>query len=141
MGDNFTNNNNFSFTEVLRKRKKLFKGSNINFLNDNRYLSRHLAIPPGSFLIRVYGDSMINAGISSGDLLIVETSNNSPVNRVVIAELDGKITLKRLIEFENEFYLKPENKNYSLIKVNDYKHFKIWGIATKIIKDVTDRIG
>ncbi len=131
----------FGFDELLRQEKQLMPGSNISFSEKDITLNKLLKVPAGSFLIRVQGDSMINAGIQSGDLILANNNFNSAIGKIIIAQVDNKITLKKYVKIENEYFLKPENDKYKLLKINNYKNFKIWGIASKVIKDVTDRIG
>lgn len=65
-----------------------------------------------TFLLRVKGDSMINAGIHEGDLVIVERGRPPKVNDIVVGVLDGEFTLKRLKKDKGKFYLQAENPDY-----------------------------
>jgi DNA polymerase V len=130
-----------SFVKLLRSGKSKISGFKISFISKEYRLNKFISIPAGSFLIRVTGDSMINAGISNGDYLLVESTTVDIINKIIIAEMNGKITLKRLINIDDKYYLKPENPKYDLLEIKDMQNLKIWGIATKVIKDVTDRIG
>ncbi len=89
--------------------------------------------PPQSFALRVRGDSMIDAGIDSGDTVIIEPGH--PKNGDIVAALiDGETTLKRLIKQGTKVYLKAENQNYpELHPVND---LVIQGIAKSVMKSI-----
>lgn len=65
-----------------------------------------------TFLLRVRGDSMIDAGIQEGDLVIVERGAEPKVNEIVVGVLDGEFTLKRLKRDKGKYYLQAENPRY-----------------------------
>ncbi|MBU0458013.1 transcriptional repressor LexA [Patescibacteria group bacterium] len=65
-----------------------------------------------TFLLRVKGDSMIDASISEGDLVVVERGVEPKLNDIVVAVLDGEFTLKRLKKNKGKFYLQAENSSY-----------------------------
>ena len=90
--------------------------------------------PEASYLIRVDGNSMIDAGIYSGDVIIVDKSNRNPSpTEVAVCELNGDYTLKRFVKRGNEGWLVPANPNYPEIKVTEDDTFSIWGTVTYII--------
>lgn len=87
-----------------------------------------------TFYARVRGDSMTLAGISDGDLLIIDKSK-TPVNgSIVVCLFDGEFTVKRLKKQGNQFYLMPENDKYSAIKIEPQNDVTIWGVVTYTIK-------
>lgn len=87
-----------------------------------------------TFYARVRGDSMTLAGISNGDLLIIDKSK-TPVNgSIVVCLLDGEFTVKRLNKKGNQYYLMPENDNYQPIKIKPENDVTIWGVVTYTIK-------
>lgn len=97
-------------------------------------LNHHLIHKPEStFIVRVTGDSMIDAGIHPGDLLIVDRSLTPTDGRVVIASLNGDLTVKRLCKRPEGLYLMPENSVYSGIEVREEMHCRIWGVVTNCI--------
>ena len=65
-----------------------------------------------TFLLRVKGNSMINAGIHEGDLVIVERGREPKLNDIVVGVLDGEYTLKRLKRDKGKYYLQAENPDY-----------------------------
>lgn len=90
--------------------------------------------PEASYLIRVDGNSMIDAGIYSGDIIIVDKSNRNPSPaEVAVCELNGEYTLKRFEKRDGEGWLVPANPNYPEIKVTEDDTFSIWGTVTYII--------
>lgn len=99
----------------------------------NKELVRH---PATTFYARVEGDSMKEAGIDEGDLLIIDKSLVPQDGNVVVACVDGEFTLKR-IRFdvrEKVFWLVPANEDYSPIRVTEDNNFLIWGVVTYNIK-------
>ena len=97
-------------------------------------LNEHL-IPhkEATFFLRVTGDSMRNAGIQNGDLLIVDRSIEPKHNKIVIAALDGELTVKRLSLSQGKTLLVPENENFSPIEVKEEQDMVIWGVVTSVI--------
>lgn len=90
--------------------------------------------PEASYLIRVQGNSMIDAGIYDGDIIIVDKSNRNPSpTEVVVCELNGEYTLKRFEKRGEEGWLVPANPNYPEIRVTEEDSFSIWGTVTYII--------
>ncbi len=86
-----------------------------------------------TFLVKALGDSMINAGIFSGDILIVDKSITPASKNIVVAILNGEFTVKRFIKEESKIILYPENSKYKPIEINSEDDFKIWGVVTFVI--------
>jgi len=72
--------------------------------------------PSKTVLIKVKGDSMIDAGIHEGDLVVVEKRGSANVGEIVVAIIDNEFTLKRLHKERGRIVLKPENKAYPVIR-------------------------
>lgn len=89
--------------------------------------------PVSTFLVRVSGDSMVNAGIYSGDILVVDRSLEPRHGRIVIAIVDGQLTVKRLMRKGRKLFLMPENPNYPPIPFNTRSDITIWGVVTSAI--------
>lgn len=91
--------------------------------------------PNSSYLIRVEGDSMIDADICNGDLIIVDKSNRTPSpSDVAVCELNGEYTLKRFEKRgDGEGWLIPANPAYPEIRVTAADDFSIWGVVTYVI--------
>jgi DNA polymerase V len=102
-------------------------------LNLNQYLIKH---PAATFFVRVEGDSMIGAGIHPGDLLIVDRSLQPMDGKIIIAVLNGDLTVKRLKIKDGIYTLIPENKNYAPIQITEEMNFSIWGVVTSVIHEL-----
>ena len=89
-----------------------------------------------TFFARVSGQSMIDAGLSDNDLLVIDRSLSPAHNKIAICFLDGEFTVKRLKVEKEVVWLQPENKNYQPIKITEENDFVIWGIVTNVIKKV-----
>jgi DNA polymerase V len=89
--------------------------------------------PAATFFVRVEGDSMINVGIFSGDLLIVDRSLPADFGKIVIALIDGEFTVKRLLQKNGHIILQPENPSFAPIMVKQPEHLIIWGVVTYVI--------
>lgn len=87
-----------------------------------------------TFLLTVQGDSMKKAGISDGDILVVDRSLPPQDGKIVIAALDGELTVKRLSIKSTGTWLVPENDHYPPIPVKEESDIIIWGLVTSTIK-------
>ena len=96
----------------------------------NKFLVKN---PAATFYVRVDGDSMDEAGIHQGDILIVDRSESHGTGSVVLAVLNGEFTVKKLIKKGNELYLESSNSAYAPIKIEIETDFKIWGVVTYVI--------
>ena len=76
---------------------------------------------------------MTGAGIHSGDLLIVDRSLEAVDGNVVVAALDGDLTVKRLYKRDKALRLLPANTNYQPIEIQAQQSFEIWGVVTNVI--------
>ena len=102
-------------------------------LDLNVLLVKH---PAATFLVKVEGDSMINAGIRSGDILIVDRSVQPGDGKIVIAVVDGEMTVKRLRRSTEGVYLAAENPRYPAIHINPEQTLHIWGVVTSVVHGV-----
>lgn len=96
----------------------------------NSLLIKH---PAATFFVRVSGDSMIGAGIHHNDILIVDRSLQPVHDKVVIAAVNGELTVKRLEITKNRVFLVAENKSYSPIEVTENMELHVWGVVTSVI--------
>jgi DNA polymerase V len=99
----------------------------------NEHLIKH---PAASFFVRVQGESMINAGIHDGDLLIVDRALEPRSGSIVVAVIDGEFTVKRVELRDNLLYLMPENEEFAPIEVNELSDFQVWGVVAHVIHSV-----
>ncbi|UBF24258.1 translesion error-prone DNA polymerase V autoproteolytic subunit [Kovacikia minuta CCNUW1] len=102
-------------------------------LDLNRHLIHH---PSATFFVRVKGNSMIGAGINPGDLLIVDRALEATSGRVIIAAINGELTVKRLHREQGKLYLIPENPNYQPIAIDPAMEFEVWGVVITVIHPV-----
>ncbi|MFV0423904.1 LexA family protein [Oleidesulfovibrio sp.] len=102
-------------------------------LDLNEYLIRN---PESTFFIRVHGESMRDAGIYPDDILIVDRAVQPVSGRVVIAVLDGELTVKRLKKRGDTFWLVPENAEYMPVDVTGREDFSVWGVVTCVLHKV-----
>lgn len=100
-------------------------------LNLNELLIKH---EDATFFVRVAGRSMIDAGIQPNDILIVDRSLEAKHGKIIIAVIDGNVTVKRLSTYGGKVVLKAENPGYSDIQINGSLH--VWGVVTSIIHQV-----
>jgi len=103
------------------------------YLDLNTHLVKH---PAATFFLTASGDSMINAGISSGDILVVDRSLDAVHGKIIIAAVDGELTVKRLYKQNGKIQLIPENPKYLPIEVGEGQDLVIWGVVTYILRCV-----
>jgi len=96
-------------------------------LDLNEYL---ITNPAATFFVRVAGDSMIGAGINHDDILIVDRSIEPVSGRIVIAIVDGELTVKRLIKNGDCCRLVAENPLYPATEIEKEMELEVWGVAT-----------
>ena len=89
--------------------------------------------PSATFCVRAVGESMKDAGIQSGDIMLVDKSITPKNRSIVLAVIDGEFTVKRLNVSEKELYLVPENENSPPIKITEKMDFQVWGVVTYIV--------
>ncbi len=105
-----------------------------NYIDQELDLYNHLTQhPEKTFCVRVSGDSMINAGIHANDLLIVDAAIEPKHDNVVIAVVDGEVTVKRLRSKRGELSLIPENPNYHPLTITEEMNFRVLGVVTNVI--------
>jgi len=144
-------NNNLFVTEIYKiEKKKILK---LPFYNSSvsagfpspaeDYIEKHLDLnefliphPASTFLVRVSGYSMVNAGIHSGDILVVDRSLKTFDKNIVVAIIDGEFTVKRLRIKKQKLFLEPESDLFEPIEISDKHNFEIWGIVTAVIRQL-----
>ncbi len=89
---------------------------------------------PATFFMRVTGNSMINASIHDGDVVIVDKSIKPQNGKIVIAIVDGEMLIRRLEKTLNKMRLVPETPKLSAIEVGEFSDVCIWGVVTYVIK-------
>lgn len=98
-------------------------------------LNKHLIKSPRStYGLTAYGESMLEEGIDTGDLLIVDRDAMPTERSIVIVEVDGEFTVKKLSLVGRRLWLVPGNKNFKRTEVKRGQECKVWGVVTFIIK-------
>ena len=99
-------------------------------LDLNEHLIKH---PAATFFARASGNSMIDAGIYENDLLIVDRSLAPDHGKIVIAAIDGQLTVKRLHKKNGKLLLMPENTEFEPIEIKDESEVYLWGVVIHVI--------
>ncbi|MDR1607369.1 MAG: translesion error-prone DNA polymerase V autoproteolytic subunit [Deltaproteobacteria bacterium] len=100
------------------------------------YLDLHKLMvhnPPATFFLKVKGYSMVGAGVRDGDLLVVDRSLEASHGKIVVAAVDGELTVKRLITKGPKVFLAPENESFPTIEITDREDAVIWGVVTYVV--------
>jgi DNA polymerase V len=99
-------------------------------LDLNDHLVQH---PAATFFVKVQGHSMIGAGIHHGDLLVVDRSLEPKHQAIVIAVVNGDLTVKRLKVENGRVWLMPENPDFSPLEITDGMDLHIWGVVAHVV--------
>jgi DNA polymerase V len=102
-------------------------------LDLNDHVIKH---PSATYFVRASGDSMTGAGIFNGDLLVVDRSLEPVHGRVVIAEMEGQLTVKRLSKLKDRVSLQSENVNYPPIELQEGNEVVVWGVVTHVLHNL-----
>lgn len=89
--------------------------------------------PISTYYLRVDGDSMTGAGITSGDIVVVDKSLEAHSGDIVVAAVDGDFTLKRLKKQGSEVWLVAEHPGYQPIALHQAADAQLWGVVTFVI--------
>lgn len=100
-------------------------------LSLDEYLVQH---KEATFFVRAKGNSMVGAGIFDGNLLVVDKSLIPSSGDIVIAVIDGELTVKRLINRDGKVILKPENARFREIELKEGQELQVWGVVTSTVK-------
>jgi len=101
-------------------------------------VDKHLFRPRPHFLLVVQGDSMVGAGIYDGDVIAVHRTKDASHGDIVVARLDGEITVKRFLKSGRTITLKPENARYKTREISDRtaSDFAIEGRVVGVIRNL-----
>ena len=100
-------------------------------------LGKHLVRDPSStFVMKVAGWSMRDAGIADGDELVIDTGLAVDDGRIVIADIDGELTVKRLKRTDTGWLLQASNPDFADILIGDKNELRIWGVVTRVLHAV-----
>lgn len=112
-----------------------FPSPALDFVDISIDLNKHLIErPSATYYGRVQGESMKDAGINNGDLIIIDKSIEPGHGKIAVCYLNGEFTLKRIKIDPSGLWLMPENERYPPLKVEEESDLTIWGIVTYIIK-------
>ena len=89
-----------------------------------------------TFYAKVSGESMKDAGLNDGDILVIDRSEELKNNKIAVCYLNGEFTVKRVKIEKDHVYLIPENKRYDPIKVTEENEFIVWGVVTYVVKKI-----
>ena len=92
--------------------------------------------PAATFCACVIGNSMVDAGINEGDLLIIDRSLTPHDGNIAVCFIDGDFTVKRLSIRDDGVYLTPANASFPELRVEEDSNFQVWGVVSHIIKKV-----
>lgn len=108
-----------------------------DYIEEALDLNQHLVKDPkSSFIVRAIGQSMINAGIFDGDMLIVDRTIPALNGKIVVAAIDGELTVKRIQRKDSKLLFLPENDDFSPIDATHSQSVVIWGVVTNVIHQV-----
>ena len=96
----------------------------------NEVLIQH---PAATFFVRVKGESMHDAGIQSGDILVVDRSLAPTDRKIVVAMIDGEFTVKRFRNQEGRIFLEAANDQFPKIEVSGDQELVVWGVVSFVI--------
>ena len=99
-------------------------------LDLNELLIQH---PAATFFVRVAGDSMQEAGINHGDILVVDRSLEAASGKIVIAIVNGELTVKRFVQTATSCQLVAANPQYPPVAITTDTDFRVWGVVTSVI--------
>lgn len=91
--------------------------------------------PAATFFVRAQGDSMVDAGIFSDDILVVDRSLTARHGDIVIAAIHGEMTVKSL-ELTPKPLLRPKNRAYAAIPLTEDSEFEVFGVVTCVVRNI-----
>ena len=90
--------------------------------------------PNSTFFVRARGDSMKDAGITSGDILVVDKSMTAANRQIVVAMVNGEFTVKRLPRRNNRVFLESGNQEFPPMEITPDQELVIWCVVTFVIR-------
>ena len=105
-------------------------------LDDLDLNQRYITNPPATFFFRVAGDSMLNAGIFPGSIVIVDRSIKPKSSHIVVAVVDGEMIVKKLYKRGEVIKLLSENPAYAPIEFKEGQELIIWGVVKAVINEL-----
>ena len=102
-------------------------------LDLNHYVIKN---PASTFYARITGDNMEGAGISDGDIVVIDKSLEPKDGNIAVCFIDGEFTLKRILLDKGHLWLQPANHKFKAIEITEENHFLVWGIVTHVVKNL-----
>ena len=109
----------------------------------NDFIERTLSLddlliehPNATFFVKVTGDSMKNIGILSGDVLVIDRTKEPIHKCIVVAVVNGEMTVKRLIKKPSQIELHAENPNYQPILFKNEEELVVWGVVVGVVRKI-----
>lgn len=100
-------------------------------------LNQHcISNPPATFFVKVKGHSMTGAGINDGDMLVVDRSLRPNNNSIVVAVINGEVTVKALDTSTDEIWLRSKNPDYPDFQIKEGMELHIWGVVKNVIRSL-----
>ncbi len=100
-------------------------------LDFNEYIVRH---PAATFCVRARGNSMEQAGIQTGDILVVDRAVSPRPDHIVVAVCGGEFTVKYLRRRRDEFFLEAANPLFPPVAFSEYEEILLWGVVTFVLR-------
>jgi DNA polymerase V len=136
-GSSYTGSKNFSQHNVHMANASGFGAAADDYMERGIDLNEQLIRnKPATFFMKVSSNSMINAGIFDGDIIIVDKSIKPQNGKIVVAVIDGEMLIRRYEKTMNRLRLIPETSKLAVLEVSEFMDFKIWGVVTYIIRSV-----
>lgn len=89
--------------------------------------------PAATFFVRVAGESMLGVGIHDNDILVVDRAIEPTSGKIVVAAVNGELTVKRLLRNKGTCRLVAENPAYPQLEISEESQFEVWGVVTSVI--------
>ena len=95
---------------------------------------------PATFFFRMNGDAMTGAGISSGDVLIVDRSIKAANGKIAVIAINGDLVVRRIQQHIKGVTLLAENSRYGNIELTEFANLNVWGVVTCVIHIFESRL-
>ena len=134
-GSSYTGTKQFSQHDVSSANATGFGAAADDYMERGIDLNEQLIRnKPATFFMKVTGNSMVNAGIFDGDIVIVDKSVKAVSGKIVIAVLDGEMLIRRYEKTFNKVFLIPETEKLSKLEIQDLSDFRVWGVVVGVIR-------
>ena len=134
-GSSYTGTKHFSQHDVSTANATGFGAAADDYMERGIDLNEQLIRnKPATFFMKVTGNSMVNAGIFDGDIVIVDKSVKAVSGKIVIAVLDGEMLIRRYEKTFNKVFLVAETAKLSKTEVQDLSDFRVWGVVMAVIR-------